>query len=214
DELSHLVDTNPEKFSPNVILRPLYQEVISPNLCYIGGGGELAYWLELKEVFTLHNTPFPMLLLRNSVLLATEKQNQKREKLNLSWEELFLKTDNFLQKKTKEFAQHVFDFEQQKQFLKEQFTASKEVTLQTDKSFIGAVNAQEAKHIKGLDKLNKRYFNAERLKNQDQLDSMLDLKIALFPNNSLQERVDNFSTLYVDYGKGMVDTLLEKLNPL
>jgi len=214
DELLTLVDTNPEKFSPNVILRPLYQEVILPNLCYIGGGGELAYWLELKEVFTLHNITFPMLLLRNSVLLATEKQNQKREKLNLSWEELFLKTDDFLQKKTKDFAQHVFDFEQQKQFLKEQFTALKEVTLQTDKSFIGAVNAQEAKQIKGLENLEKRYFKAERLKNQDQLDRMLDLKIALFPNNSLQERVDNFSTLYVDYGKEMVDTLLENLHPL
>src|SRR5690606_31879631 len=85
EELLTLVDTNPEKFSPNVILRPLYQEVILPNLCYIGGGGELAYWLELKEVFTLHNITFPMLLLRNSVLLVTEKQNQKREKLNLSW---------------------------------------------------------------------------------------------------------------------------------
>lgn len=214
DELLHLVDTNPEKFSPNVILRPLYQEVILPNLCYIGGGGELAYWLELKEVFTLHNTPFPMLLLRNSVLLATEKQNQKREKLNLSWEELFLKTDDFIQKKTKDFAQHVFDFEQQKQFLKDQFTALKEVTLQTNKSFIGAVNAQEAKQIKGLENLEKRYFKAERLKNQDQLDRMLDLKIALFPNNSLQERVDNFSTLYVEFGQKMIDELLENLHPL
>jgi len=65
-----------------------------------------------------------------------------------------------------------------------------------------------------LENLEKRYFKAERLKNQDQLDRMLDLKIALFPNNSLQERVDNFSTLYVDYGKEMVDTLLENLHPL
>src|SRR5690606_36716318 len=69
DELLNLVDTNPEKFSPNVILRPLYQEVILPILCYIGGGGELAYWLVLKEVFYTHRVPFPMLLLRNSVLL-------------------------------------------------------------------------------------------------------------------------------------------------
>lgn len=214
EELLDLVDTNPKKFSPNVILRPLYQEVILPNLCYIGGGGELAYWLELKEVFTLHNITFPMLLLRNSVLLATEKQNQKREKLNLSWEELFLKTDDFLQKKTKDFAQNVFNFEQQKQFLKQQFTALKEVTLQTNKSFIGAVNAQEAKQIKGLENLEKRYFKAERLKNQDQLDRMLDLKIALFPNNSLQERVDNFSTLYVDFGNDLIAVLLKNLNPL
>jgi len=79
EEILHLVDTHPEKFSPNVILRPLYQEVILPNLCYIGGGGELAYWLELKKVFEVHNTPFPMLLLRNSVLLATENKIKKEK---------------------------------------------------------------------------------------------------------------------------------------
>src|SRR5690554_2848459 len=136
DEILKLVDTNPEKFSPNVILRPLYQEVILPNLCYIGGGGELAYWLELKEVFTLHKVPFPMLLLRNSVLLATEKQNTKREKLKLTWEELFLKTEVFTQKKTHDLSDKAFDFEQQKNFLKEQFNALKEVTLQIGRAHV------------------------------------------------------------------------------
>ncbi len=65
-----------------------------------------------------------------------------------------------------------------------------------------------------LENLEKRYYRAERLKNQDAIDRMKDLKIALFPNNSLQERVDNFSTLYVDYGQKMIDELLENLHPL
>ena len=214
DEILKLVDSNPEKFSPNVILRPLYQEVILPNLCYIGGGGELAYWLELKEVFTLHKVPFPMLLLRNSVLLATEKQNTKREKLKLTWEELFLKTEAFTQKKTHDLSDKAFDFKQQKNFLKQQFEALKQLTLQTHPSFIGAVNAQEQKQIKGLENLEKRYYKAERLKNQDQLDRMIALKIALFPNNNLQERVDNFSTLYVEFGEEMIQKLLDNLHPL
>lgn len=214
DEILQLVESHPEKFSPNVILRPLYQEVILPNLCYIGGGGELAYWLELKNVFEVHNTPFPMLLLRNSVLLATEKQNNKREKLNLSWEELFLKTEAFIQKKTHDFSDNAFDFEQQKAFLRKQFQDLKVLTEKTHPSFVGAVKAQEQKQIKGLDNLEKRYFKAERLKNQDQLDLMIDLKIALFPNNSLQERVDNFSTLYAAFGQQMIDVLLENLHPL
>ena len=73
-----MLDTNPEKFSPNVILRPLYQEVILPNLCYIGGGGEIAYWLELKSNFESNKIIFPILLLRNSVLLTTDKQKIER----------------------------------------------------------------------------------------------------------------------------------------
>lgn len=77
EEILKEVDNHPEKFSPNVLLRPLYQEVILPNLCYIGGGGELAYWLELKSFFESQHVTFPILLLRNSVLLATEKTSGK-----------------------------------------------------------------------------------------------------------------------------------------
>ena len=60
--LKHL-ETQPEYFSPNVIMRPLYQEVILPNLCYIGGGGEMIYWLQLKSNFEIQNVTFPILLL-------------------------------------------------------------------------------------------------------------------------------------------------------
>ncbi|MDX1603010.1 MAG: bacillithiol biosynthesis cysteine-adding enzyme BshC, partial [Salinimicrobium sediminis] len=66
EELLELLENHPERFSPNVLLRPLYEEVILPNLCYIGGGGELAYWLELKGLFEAVNITFPVLLLRNS----------------------------------------------------------------------------------------------------------------------------------------------------
>ncbi|MBB1489891.1 bacillithiol biosynthesis BshC, partial [Oceanospirillum sp. D5] len=79
--LKHL-NEKPERFSPNVIMRPLYQEVILPNLCYIGGGGELAYWIQLKSYFDAVDVTFPMLLLRNSVLIKTEKQTRKLNKLN------------------------------------------------------------------------------------------------------------------------------------
>jgi len=82
-ELLTELENNPENFSPNVILRPLYQELVLPNLCYIGGGGEIAYWLELKSNFEAHKITFPILLVRNSVLLVTKKQLSKLEKLNL-----------------------------------------------------------------------------------------------------------------------------------
>src|SRR5690606_19308542 len=79
-EILKEVEELPERFSPNVILRPLYQEVILPNLCYIGGGGEIAYWLQLKSNFESQNVPFPILLLRNSALIITKKQQEKLDK--------------------------------------------------------------------------------------------------------------------------------------
>jgi uncharacterized protein YllA (UPF0747 family) len=49
----------PERFSPNVILRGLYQESILPNIAFIGGGGEMSYWLELKPLFKHYGVPYP-----------------------------------------------------------------------------------------------------------------------------------------------------------
>jgi uncharacterized protein YllA (UPF0747 family) len=82
--LLELCRKHPEYFSPNVILRPVYQETILPNLLYIGGGGEMAYWLQLKGVFQVHQTVFPLLQQRNSLLLVDESTEKKR--LKIGWE--------------------------------------------------------------------------------------------------------------------------------
>ena len=104
------VSNHPERFSPNVILRPLYQEVVLPNLCYIGGGGELAYWLELKAYFEKVGVVFPILLLRNSALLLSDKQHRKLNKLVVSKEELFLKQTDLIHQKVKEVSNLNMDF--------------------------------------------------------------------------------------------------------
>ncbi len=214
EEITAELQKNPENFSPNVILRPLYQEQILPNLCYIGGGGELAYWFELKQVFEAHKTPFPILLLRNSVVLVSEKQNEKRKKLNLSWQDLFLKQQKLIDKKTLELSNNSFDFEEQKKFLINQFKALQELTLKTHPSFIGAVNAQEKKQIKGLENLEKRFFIAEKKLHKEQLDRIINLQKELFPSHTLQERYCNFAQFYEEYGPIMCNKLFEKLKPL
>lgn len=209
-----LLENHPEKFSPNVVLRPLYQEVILPNLCYIGGGGELAYWLELKGVFNAFQVPFPMLLLRNSVLLVTEKQEQQRQKLQLTWEELFLTPDALSTLKVKQYNNKAFDFSNQLQFLEQQFEDLRKAALQTDPSFIGAVNAQEKKQMNGLKHLEKRWFKAEKRKHKEELDRMHQLQAALFPGNSLQERHQNFVVFYKQYGSSWIQELIKEINPL
>ena len=213
-EILNKLENNPEKFSPNVILRPLYQEVVLPNLCYIGGGGELAYWLELKSNFEANSITFPMLLLRNSVVLATEKQVDKAKKLNLSWADLFSNQQELFNTKTTEFSKFVIDFSEQKNHLKKQFENLYIIANQTDKSFLGAVKAQEIKQIKGLENLEKRLLKAEKRVHTDQLDRILLLQNELFPNQSLQERKLNFSAFYLEHGNLLIEKLLNELHPL
>lgn len=213
-EILTLVDTNPEKFSPNVIMRPLYQEVILPNLCYIGGGGEIAYWLELKSFFEAMNVPFPILLVRNSAVLVSEKQLKKIDKLGLSWNDLFLKQSDLITKKVNKLSEFPIDLTSQKEQLQKQFDTLFKLASKTDKSFIGAVKAQEAKQIKGLENLEKRLLKAQKRKHSEELERIIHLQNELFPNQSLQERQANFSEFYLDIGTDLIQKLMAQLQPL
>ena len=209
-----LVAKNPERFSPNVILRPLYQEVILPNLCYIGGGGEIAYWLELKTTFQAYNCTFPILLLRNSALLVKPKQAEKAKKLGLTYIDLFANQEDLINRKVLKLSEIPIDFSVQKDVLKQQFSDLYAIANQTDKSFLGAVKAQETKQIKGLENLEKRLLKAQKKKYVAELHRIIDLQNELFPNQSLQERKANFSEFYLENGKELIQKLVTELKPL
>jgi bacillithiol biosynthesis cysteine-adding enzyme BshC len=214
NELIKELNEFPERFSPNVILRPLYEEVVLPNLCYIGGGGELAYWLQLKSNFEANKVTFPILLLRNSAVLVNEKQLEKLQKLNLSVNDLFLKQDDLITKITKQVSEIEIDFTAQKDHLKQQFKDLYKLAELTDKSFKGAVAAQERKQIKGLEHLEKRLLKAQKRKLFETLERAIVLQNELFPNQSLQERTANFSEFYLEYGTDFIPNLIKNLDPL
>ena len=205
---------HPEKFSPNVLLRPLYQEVILPNICYIGGGGEIAYWLQLKGFFDSIAIPFPILLLRNSLQVISSKQVKKLENLSISMEEIFLNQHELISKKVIENSEIRIQFDEKKDFLQNQFSKLKEVAKQTDITFVNAVNAQERKQIKGIEMLEKRLLKAEKRRQEDLVQRITILQNELFPNQSLEERQRNFSEYYLEYGVDFIEMLKESLKPL
>ncbi|MBL4744784.1 MAG: bacillithiol biosynthesis cysteine-adding enzyme BshC [Flavobacteriaceae bacterium] len=208
------LERHPERFSPNVIMRPLFQEVILPNLCYVGGGGEIAYWFELKRYFDSVQVPFPILLLRNSALMITKKQLEKSKKLGLSLRDLFKNQQELIVDRVKEKSAIKIDFSEQRAVLKTQFEDLKIVAKETDKSFLGAVNAQEKKQLNGLDVLEKRLLKAQKRTMYDMVTRIQNLQDELFPSNSLEERHRNFSEYYEQYGDLLYSSLFEALDPL
>ncbi len=214
EEMLKHVQEKPERFSPNVVMRPLYEEIVLPNLCYIGGGGELAYWFELKSYFEVEKIPFPILLLRNSALIISKTQAKKLRKLNISMTEIFLKQHDLINKKIKEVSDIKIDFSEQRQVLEKQFNELEQLAKLTDKSFIGAVKAQQAKQLKGLEKLEKRLLKAQKRKLISIVERITDIQNELFPNQSLEERFRNFSEMYVKHGKVFIEKLKSDLDPL
>ncbi len=214
EEILAELDSHPERFSPNALLRPLYQEVILPNLCYTGGGGELAYWFQLQDYFKSVAVPFPILLLRNSGLLVSEKAGVQMKKLDLTLEDLFAKQHKLQTDYTKRISKIEIDFTQQREHLKSQFAAMYDIAKQTDASFVGAVGAQEKKQLKGLNNLEKRLLKAQKRKHSELLNKVTAIQDELFPKQSLQERNTNFAEFYLEYGSDLINEIKEALKPL
>jgi len=214
EEILQQLEQEPQRFSPNALLRPLYQEVVLPNLCYVGGGGELAYWFQLKECFKAFSVPFPVLLLRNSALIISKKEKDKLARMGRTIRELFNPTPALEELHTRDISGIEIDLEPQRLHLQKQFEDLYRIAEQTDPSFVGAVAAQEKKQLNGLDKLEKRLLKAQKRKLSDQLERLTSIQSDLFPNGSLQERHDNFSTYYLEYGAEMFERLQLDLQPL
>ncbi|RFN57769.1 bacillithiol biosynthesis cysteine-adding enzyme BshC [Marixanthomonas ophiurae] len=214
EELLEQLENHPERFSPNALLRPLFQEVVLPNLCYVGGGGELAYWFQLKDYFESVEVPFPILLLRNSVLLMPSKLSEKLEKLEVSVEDLFLKQHELKTKHTKHLSEINIDFSKQRKYLQQQFKDLYTIAEKTDASFLGAVGAQEKKQLNGLDNLEKRLLKAQKRKLADELKRLTAIQDTLFPKQSLQERTMNFSEFHLEHGNVLLSEIKENLDPL
>ena len=147
-------------------------------------------------------------------MLQTKKQDQKRQKLNISVSELFLKQHELINRKVRQISNLEIDFSPQKEHLVQQFQEMYEIAEQTDKSFVGAVKAQEVKQLKGLEQLEKRLLKAQKRKLEDEVSRIAALQNELFPNKGLQERHHNFSEFYLEYGEELIPTLVKNLKPL
>jgi uncharacterized protein YllA (UPF0747 family) len=182
-------------------------------LGYVGGGSEIAYWLQLRSFFDKKNITFPVLIVRNSVLLMSKKNIKKCEKLDLNVSDLFKKTDNLIKYHISKKTDYSKDFTKLKKVISSNFIKLYKVAHKTDKSFMGALKAQEAKQLKGLMHLEKRFIKAQKIKHKDEIERIKALKDVLFPNNSLQEREINFSEFYKDYGEDFINILKSNLKP-
>lgn len=204
---------NPDKFSPNVILRPLYQETILPNVAYVGGGGEIAYWLQLKEMFNQFEVDFPLLVLRNSLLIRTVKQYEKQQKLKMSNEDLFsssLAITKSQSMTSSEIAPKLPELEEE---LKSIFNRLEHLSSLTESSFADMIQAQRTKQLKGFEKIKKRLVHAEVKKNEDLLKRIEQLLNELSQQNGLQERVKNFADFdYIDI-QYFIDFIEDSLQP-
>jgi bacillithiol biosynthesis cysteine-adding enzyme BshC len=213
-EILEELEQFPERFSPNVILRPVYQECILPNLAYIGGGGELAYWFQLKGVFDHFKINYPILLLRSSVLWIDKGTAGKMQKLGLKAAELFTETEELVTTFVRQQSTNDTSLQTEAELLKTYYIQLSEKISSIDPSLKQAAIAQQQKALNGIEDLEKRLVKAEKRQQETGVNQLRKLKERLFPNGSLQERHNNFIPFYLKYGSNFVAKLSDQLDPL
>jgi len=203
----------PERFSPNVILRGLFQETILPNIAFIGGGGETAYWLELKGLFDHYKTPFPVLVLRNSFLLIESQWKEKMEKAGFGVADLFRPVEELMNLLVKRDSQQTINLEEEIAVANRYYESLKELARPVDPTLEQHVTALQTKAVEPLRVLEKKLLKAEKRKFADSRRQLEALKSALFPQDGLQERVENFMPWYAIKGEKFIRDLYD-LSPV
>ena len=213
-ELKQEIAVAPERFSPNVVMRPLYQECILPNIAYIGGGAEIVYWLELKSNFDFYKIDFPILILRNSALIVRKEQAAKIERMDLDAANLFKQTDILQAEWIKKHSEHNLSLEEEWRQLSAVFEKIKLRSYKIDPTLSPSAAAVQARLKHAVDNLEKKLIKAEKRNYQVRLEQLSAVKAELFPKDSLQERTENFGLMYVKWGQSFIDELIRHFEPL
>lgn len=200
DELQNEIKNHPERFSPNVILRGLYQEMMLPNIAFIGGGGEIAYWLELKDLFQYYKVPFPLLIVRNSFLIIEKRYHQRVVKLNLLSADLFKGEEALVNEIVTRQTNHRLKLDEEKFQMQQAYYSIKKLVKEIDVTLEQHAEALETKSLKKLSALEKKMFRAEKRKFEDQKNQLSKIFSVLFPQGNLQERTENFMLYYARMG--------------
>lgn len=207
EEMAVELNDHPDRFSPNVILRGLFQETLLPNIAFIGGGGETSYWLELKDLFHHYRTPFPVLIVRNSFLIVEEKWEEKIERMGLQITDFFQSEQYLLTALVTRQANGHLKLTQELEATTQLYDSIREKATQVDETLLAHIEALKARTVKPLQELEKKMIRAEKRKYEAEQQQIHQIKEALFPTGGLQERVENFLPYYAKWGRQFIDCI-------
>lgn len=214
DELIKELYQFPERFSPNVVLRGLFQSTILPDVAFIGGGAEVAYWFQLKTLFEYYNVPYPVILQRQSVLWIGAREHRLREQCALSVQEIFTETAVLEKRLVTAAAGAFIDTTAEKKAIETTMQQLRTRAVTVDKTLAAATDAVIARIERQLANLDKKMLRAEKKKHDVALSRIYRLREKLFPNDSLQERIENFAEYYLENGPAFFDIIKNGIQPL
>jgi bacillithiol biosynthesis cysteine-adding enzyme BshC len=212
-ELLSLLDSNPELFSPNVVLRPIVQDTVLPTAAYIAGPGEVAYFAQFRPIYEWAGVPMPIIYPRASVTVLEPKIQKVLNQLELSITDFEGSLDEMFHSNV--MAAMDIDaeaiFGRASQHLHDAINTVAPAIESVDQSLIKAAEATRSGLLKEWSKLRDRVIKAEKRRHDQTHDKMRRTQTNLFPLGTPQERL--ISPLYFanKYGLDFVTRLLHEI---
>lgn len=214
DELLLDLELRPQDYSPNVLLRPVYQETVLPNIAYIGGGGELAYWMQLRWLFQAVQVPMPVTLLRTSAAFLPEKQERHRGPLGLSMEEVFLPDAELMALVARRASGIDISLAKEKELMETLISSMANRAAEIDSTLLASAEAAGVRARRLLEGIEARMLRALKKREATAIARARSISAALFPDGGLQERRESLLPMIAARGPAVLDQLMEELDPL
>jgi len=214
DELLQLLENQPHKFSPNVLLRPLYQDTLLPTVAYVGGLSEVAYFAQMKEVYERFNLPMPIIYPRKSLTLIEKKVDKALKTYSLKVQDIWQNADDKINEIAKEKIPRSLDiaFQTTASHLDKDLTDIKQETLVFEPTLEKSVDLTIRNIHHQISLLEKKILKASKKQNTIMTQRIHLSKNSLYPNQHLQERVFNITPFLLKYGFTLIDKLYKAVD--
>jgi len=214
DELLHQLETRPERFSPNVLLRPLYQDALLPTIAYVAGPAELAYYAQMKGIYNAFDIPMPIIYPRKSLTLLESKIEKVLDNYNLNVPDFWGNVEAL----TTEIAKAQLPESLEKRInnaslcISKNLQALEETVLEFEPTLKNTVDNVKGRILGQMDGLEKKILQAYKKRNEVIGQQIHKAQNSLYPNNNFQERQLNILPYLFKYGFGFIDQLYEAID--
>ena len=214
DELLAIAGSEPERFSPNVLLRPIMQDFLLPTAAYVAGPSEVSYFAQLQPAYDHFQVPMPIIIPRASITLVESKVDKVFRKFALPYAAMFLDDEEAWKLvRTAERAADTFDFAEYQTRISDMIEQLPARAGAAHPNLRGPAENTRAAVQRSLAMFGEKLLQHRR-QNDDVLTRQIEkMHVYLFPGGKPQERQLNVVTLLNRYGREVLPRLTEACQP-
>jgi bacillithiol biosynthesis cysteine-adding enzyme BshC len=214
EEILAIVENSPEKFSSNVLLRPICQDYLFPTGFYVGGPSEVSYFAQVTPLYDLYELNQPFIYPRSSATIVEKGVKAILDKNNLSYEDIFTDEDKLIQKIVSASSEINLEtlFDNSLNEIIVSLSQIDEKLVQIDKTLLDLSAKSKQKIEESLNLLKAKTLDAQKRKYDSTIRQISKVRNVLYPNNNLQERELNWIYFANKYGPDIIRWIFNELS--